>query len=135
MGTEHHLGRLQHAILRVLWREGEASVARVAELLAEEGTERALTTVATMLAKLEKKGVVAHRVEGRQFVYRAAVLESEVHRSMVSELVERVFDGDATALVTHLIDEKELDAADLERLRELIGERAAKRRGGGRRER
>ena len=70
------LGDLQIAILRVLWDEGEATVARVTEALA--GKRRAPTTIATMLSKLERRGIVAHRVEGRQFVYRAHVSEQEV---------------------------------------------------------
>jgi BlaI family transcriptional regulator, penicillinase repressor len=79
------LGKLQLAIMRVLWRRGEAAVAEVHEDLEAE-RELAPTTVATMLAKLEHKGVVAHRTEGRRFIYRPLVNEELVRRSMVDEL-------------------------------------------------
>ena len=86
------LGDLQHAIMRVLWARGEATSTEVhAALRAERGL--APTTIATMLRKMEDKGVVAHRSEGRQFVYRAAVSEGEVRRSMVGEVVDRLFAG------------------------------------------
>ena len=77
MNKSHHLGELQYAIMRVLWEREEASVAQVWEELPEPH-QRALTTIATMLSKMEKKGVVHHRAEGRQFIYRPAVSEPEV---------------------------------------------------------
>ena len=121
----HHLGDLQHAIMCVLWDHGEASVAQVHELLAPTPHARALTTVATMLTKMERKGVVTHRSEGRQFVYRATVSRREVKRSMVDELTRRLFGGSATSLVAHLLEEQEIDPSDLDRLRDLIAEREA----------
>ncbi|MEW6072101.1 MAG: BlaI/MecI/CopY family transcriptional regulator [Planctomycetota bacterium] len=129
MEPSHHLGDLQHAIMRVLWERGEATVAQVHEALRGE-RERALTTIATMLTKLEKKGVVAHRTDGRQFVYRARVSEREVTRSMVSELTQRLFGGDVGALVGHLLTEQEIDPRELERLRALIAAREREGREG-----
>ena len=126
----HTLGDLQLAIMRVLWRAGEASVAEAHQaLVAERGL--APTTIATMLVKMEKKGVVTHRREGRRFVYRPTVTEAEVRRSMVDELTQRLFLGDPTALVSHLIAEHEIDAADLAAIRGRLAasaEAAAARR-------
>jgi predicted transcriptional regulator len=134
MGGQHSLGELQYAIMRVLWEEGEATVARVQERLAAGEThERALTTIATMLTKMEKKGVVAHRSEGRIFVYRAVVQEDAVRRSMVSELTERLFGGDYGALVSHLLDEQDIDKAELQRLRSLVAAKKTAPRKEGRR--
>lgn len=108
--------------MRVLWDEGEATVARVHEALAED-RRRAPTTIATMLTKMEKKGVVEHRVEGRQFVYRPTVSEEEITRTMVADLTQRLFEGDVTALVSHLLSEQEIDPRELGRLRRLIARR------------
>ena len=114
------LGDLQHAIMSVLWARGEATTAEVhAALQAARGL--ALTTIATMLRKMEEKGVVAHRAEGRQFVYRPTVTETEVRRSMVGELVERLFGGDPKALVAHVVSEHEIDARELGDLRRRVG--------------
>jgi predicted transcriptional regulator len=135
MDSKHHLGKLQHAIMRVLWNEGRATVARVRDALAEEGDGRALTTIATMLTKLEKKGVVDHELEGRQYVYRPLVSETAVHRSMVAELTERLFDGDVTALVSHLLSEQQIDASELAELRRMIAATDRERGGGKERRR
>lgn len=118
----HQLGDLQLAIMRVLWARGEATVAEVHEALQDERA-RALTTIATMLTKMEKKGVCRHRSEGRLFVYAPLVSEREVRRSMVSALTERLFSGDVSALVSHLIAEEAIDPDELAALRELISER------------
>ena len=117
--TSHHLGDLQLAIMRSLWRKGEATVAEVHEdLEAERGL--ALTTIATMLAKLEKKGVVGHRMDGRRFIYQPRIDEGQVRRSMVAELTSQLFRGDVTALVNHLLSEHEIDPAELAQLKALI---------------
>ena len=106
------LGDLQHAIMQILWDKGEATVNDVhRKLLPVRGL--ALTTVATMLRKMETKGIVAHRIEGRQFVYSPTVTQDKVKRSMVRELVDRLFDGDPAALVTHLVEDREIDPDEL----------------------
>jgi BlaI family transcriptional regulator, penicillinase repressor len=127
----HHLGELQYAIMRVLWADGEASVSRVYEALPPEH-RRALTTIATMLTKMERKGVVSHRSEGRLFVYVPEVAESDVRRTMVEDLTERLFDGDVAALVSHLLTEQEIDRDELTRLSKLIEQKRKSEGGDGR---
>lgn len=125
----HRLGQLQFAILSELWRRGEATVAQVHETL---GKERglALTTIGTMLRRMEGRGLVRHRQDGRVFVYRAQVGEGDVSRSMVTDIVDRAFDGSASALVSQLLREGDFDPAELSDLRRLIEEREAELRRG-----
>jgi predicted transcriptional regulator len=121
MSDPRQLGDLQLAILRVLWRQGEATAADVHEaLLPERGL--APTTIATMLSKLEKRELVTHRTEGRQYIYRATVAQEEARRSMVSEFVDRAFLGDPAALLNHLLTECDLGAEELARLRRMIAD-------------
>ena len=75
-----------------------------------------------MLTKMEKKGVVSHRSEGRQFIYVPTVEEAEVQNTMVNELTERAFGGDPVALVAHLLEADDIDRSELARLSELIAE-------------
>lgn len=118
------LSELQLELMRVLWARGEASTADVAEVLANS-RGLAHTTIATLLSRLEKRGVVASRREGRQLVYRALIAQGEVQRSMVSGLLDQLFGGDARALLAHLVREEEIAPGDLDRVRELLagGER------------
>jgi predicted transcriptional regulator len=119
MAESLELTDLQLAVMRVLWSRGEAAVSEVHQAVeAERGL--ALTTVATVLARLEKSRLVARRPAGRHYLYRPLVSEEEVRRSMVSGLADRLFQGDVTALVSHLLSEREVAPGDLARVRELL---------------
>jgi BlaI family penicillinase repressor len=113
---------LQLAVLRVLWARGPSTVNDVLDAL-RPTRALALTTVSTVLVRLERRGAVAHDVEGRQYVYRALLAEGEVRRSMVGSLTERLFGGDAGALVNHLLTEREIDPEELDRLKRAIERR------------
>ncbi len=121
----------QLAILRVLWTSEEATVAEVQEAL-EATRPLAPTTVATMLSRLHARGIVGRRTEGRHFVYRAAVAEDDVRRTMVSDLMARMFEGDAAALVNHLVSEGEIEPEELATIRRRIAGRRKKGAGRGR---
>ena len=116
------LSELQLALMQVLWARGEASTAEVAEALrGERGL--AHTTVATLLTRLEKRGLLASRREGRALLYTPRVTEAEVQRSMVGSLLDRLFAGRATALVSHLLDARGVDAQELAELQSLLKQR------------
>ena len=97
MPDRHQLGELQLAIVRVLWKQGSATVVQVHAGLSGE-RDLSASTVGTMLQKMERKGVVRHRRDGRRYVYRAVVSETEVKRTMVDALTRRLFGGDARDL-------------------------------------
>jgi predicted transcriptional regulator len=119
MPGRHQLTELQLAILRVIWDRGEPTVQDIWEALhAERGL--AQTTVATMLSRLERRGVVTRRGQSRPYHYRAAVTEQEVQHSMVGELTERLFDGDVTALVQHLLSGQDVSPGDIAKIRDMI---------------
>jgi BlaI family transcriptional regulator, penicillinase repressor len=119
--TRYRLGALQLQIMRVLWQRGSASVADVQ--LALEPRLLAYTTVATMLRKLEDRGLVKHRSEGRLFLYRAAIPPEAVSRSMAGELLENLFAGSVADMMSHLLTTREVSAEELARLEQLIAER------------
>ncbi len=114
MAQKHRLGDLQLDIMQVLWQHGEAAVTDVQAALPRE---LAPTTVATMLKKMEDKGVVRHRTEGRRFLYQPTVSEDAVCRSMVGTLMNQLFEGNPAALVNHLLSEHEIDPEELRHLR------------------
>ncbi|MDY0744053.1 BlaI/MecI/CopY family transcriptional regulator [Paucibacter sp. R3-3] len=123
------LSELQLALMRQLWMRGDGGEASTAEVAEGLRNERGLahTTVATLLTRLEKRGLVASRREGRGLVYRALVSEAQVQRSMVSGLLSNLFEGKASALLTHLLAQNEIGDSDLAQMRALL----SKRKGGG----
>lgn len=121
----HRLGDLQLRIMKVLWERQEATVSQVFEDLTKH-SDLAYTTVATMLRKMERRGLVGHRTEGRTFIYRAKVAAEAVSRGMMDHLVDRMFEGSLTEVVNHLLTTREVSRDELKKLEQLI---AAKRKG------
>lgn len=113
---------LQLSILDVLWSHGEATTHDVWAEVVEE-RPLALTTVATLLSRLERKHVLSHRRDGRQYVYRATVTRAEVRRSKVRELTDLLFDGDPAALMSHLVRADGVDPSRIEGMRGTAVER------------
>ena len=111
------LNTLQLAVMRGLWRRQEATVR---EIVDDVRPRRALTSVSTVLKRLERDGVVAHRKDGRQFVYRPLVSERDVRRSIVGGVVDALFGGDEGALLSHLLQESDVDPETLARLRRQL---------------
>ncbi|MDC0718890.1 BlaI/MecI/CopY family transcriptional regulator [Nannocystis bainbridge] len=124
MGEDHQLSDSQLGLLRILWGRGEATALEVHAVLAEGDLGLAPTTVSTMLSRLEKKGLLAHRTEGRQFIYRALVCEADVRRSMLGRVTDFFFGGDVPLLVSHLVEGRGVDPDDLARLQQCLAERS-----------
>lgn len=127
MSEIHQLTDLQLAILRVLWERGSATAAEITEAL-RPSRGLAQQTIATLLTRLEKRGIVSHETRNRQYHYLARVTEPAVRRSMVSELTDRLFKGDVAALVSNLLSTREITPGDLARVKQLIAAHEAGRR-------
>ena len=121
---KHQLAPLQLEIMQVLWDREEATVAEVHQDL-KNGPPLAYTTVSTMLTKMQRNGQVRikRREAGRVLVYAAAIRESVVNHSMVGDLASRLFHGDVTQMVQHLLESDDVGPEELARLERLIQER------------
>lgn len=121
----YRLGDLQLKIMKVLWLRAEANVAEVHQALSAEG-DWAYTTIATMLRKMEARGLVRHRLHERKFLYRPAVQAEEVTRNISSHFLDRLFEGSMADMVAHLLTTREISREELARLEALIAERKKK---------
>jgi BlaI family transcriptional regulator, penicillinase repressor len=109
----------QLEILKVLWERSEATVVEIHQRLRAE-RPLAATTIATLLSRLEKRGLVAYRTEGRQYVYRAVLQEREARQQALVEVTRGLFAGDVPMIVSQLLSSHELRRGDLARVKELI---------------
>ncbi len=107
------------AILKVLWELEEASVRQVYEHLREH-LPIVQNTVQAFLRTMEEKGLVRHRVSGRSFIYCPVKPREQTSKSMVSSLLDQVFDGAVDQLVKSALDLKAPSAQELNKLRELL---------------
>lgn len=108
----------QYQLMQALWLLKEGSAKSVHTQLAHLGL--AHTTVATILTRLEKRGVLSSRTEGRERIYTPLISESAARRSMVSSLVSTLFKGDDKQLLAHLVKESDLESDDLEDIQQML---------------
>lgn len=112
--TEHQL-----ELLALLWERGPASIQEIHQALpAERGVAPA--TVATMLNRMCKDGTVQRVRVGRLFEYRARMQREELQKSMLTRLLDKLFQGDGAALLSHLVREEKVSSQDLEAARALL---------------
>jgi len=113
------LGKLEFAIMNVIWDHGTATVRDVRQTL-PSAFGRAYTTVLTTMRKLEGKGYRSHAAHGRAHVYRPIVTRQQVRNVLLTDLVERVFDGSVLQVMAGLLEQKQLRATALGALDQLI---------------
>ena len=113
------------AILRVLWARGPSTVREVAE---EMGREGAYTTVLKLLQIMTEKRLVRRDDSARTHVYEAAFSEGQTHKQIVTDLLDRVFDGSAAKLVLQALAAGKASPEELAEIRKLVD----KHRGGHR---
>ena len=108
-------------VLRLVWQLGAATVQQVHDTL-PEGRKIAYKTVQTLLRRLEEKGYLTHKAEGRAYVFCPAVKREAVVKRTVLDFLDRLFGGDPRPLMHFLAREGRIDAQDVEELKKLIDE-------------
>ena len=106
-------------LMEVLWERGKATVNEVADAL-PAAVPLAYSTVLTTMRILERKGYVRHIKEGRAFVYEAVVGRGEASRSAMRSVLSRFFRNSPELLVLNMLEDEQIDAQELERLKGLI---------------
>ena len=108
---------LELDVMKVVWKLRQATVNDVLDNI---DRKLAYTTIATTMKSLEKKGFLAHQVIGRTFLYEPSVKEAEITHSMLSDLLEHLFDNSAEKLVNALLEVRQTGTAEHDRLQQLI---------------
>ena len=114
---------LELEILKILWREGSASVREVRDALTEF-RDLAYTSVMTIMNIMARKGYLKRAKMGKSYIYETRVTEKATRRGILGDLVERLFSGSATALMVNLIETGDIDDNELEKLRSLLDEKS-----------
>jgi predicted transcriptional regulator len=112
-------------VARLVWVRGKATVREVYESL-PSGRDVDYKTVQTFLRRLEGKGYLKAVRDGRSIVYSPRVRPGKVIHDAVNDFVSRLFGGEALPLVEHLIQERGLSPADIEKLRKMISDAEAR---------
>ena len=113
------MSRAETEILRLVWSLGEATVQQICDRLPPD-RKVTYNTVQTLLSRLERKGYLKHRNEGRAHVFFPVVKRQEVIKTTVVDFLDRLFGGDPRPLVQFLAEDGRIDEDDIKRLRKLI---------------
>jgi BlaI family transcriptional regulator, penicillinase repressor len=119
-GSEHPT-QLELEILKILWEVSPLSARDVREQLKQQSArDLAYSSVITMLNIMVRKGYLKRRKDGKAFLFTPRVDRESVAGEMTGDLLSRLFDGSASAMVLNLIETADLDAEELTELRRLI---------------
>ncbi len=118
-GKEKALTELQQAILDYLWSSGTATAEQVREAISEKHPLKE-SSVRTLLARLEAYGYLAHSVEGKTFVYRAARARKSLAASAIRNIIDRFWAGSTEQFLAGMVDEKVLSVEQLEKLSKKV---------------
>ena len=110
-------------VMHVYWQQQDALTAQQArDLLAAAGTDLAYVTVANLVRGLVEKGHLAATTHERPFQYRACRSFDEVSRSLLGDLIRRVFQGSREQLLVQLLGQKRLTRRERAVLEEILNE-------------
>ena len=121
MKKQPALSPLENAVMQIVW-DGQPMTAEDVRARMEATHGLKASTVRTLLRRLEAKGYVAHDVDGRTYIYRAALEQTNVAASAVRSIVDRFCSGSVENLLVGLVDDKLISS---ERLQELANQIAA----------
>ena len=109
------IGEREHEIMSTLWELEQATCKQVHRSLAADPPVKEVT-VRTMLRKMEAKGWVMHRVEGRTFVYRPLLECDNVRDNAIRTMLSRFFDGSVKKLMSHMVRQRGLSKVQVKEL-------------------
>jgi predicted transcriptional regulator len=107
------------SILRILWRRGPSTVRDVHDDLSRESTT-GYTTILKLLQIMTEKGLVVRDESERAHVYEPAYGQQKTQRQLLTDLVDRAFDGSAAQLVVQALSGRKTSAAELDEIRRLL---------------
>jgi BlaI family transcriptional regulator, penicillinase repressor len=116
------LGEVEQRVMDYIWAHGPCTAEACREGLASVAPMKD-STIRTVLRRLEQKGYLSHRIEGRTFIYRALDARQNVAVRAVKNIIDRFCGGSAEQLVLGMVDNEVLDRKQLEQLARKIAER------------
>lgn len=120
---EKELTQRELEVMHVFWTDGPATAAEVRDRLAAEGRQLAYTTVATLIRILTEKGFLNQTNAQRPFIYEPVRSFDDVSRSLLGDMIDRVFRGSREQLLVRLLDQRRLTAKERAAIEAILREK------------
>ncbi len=111
------LTKAEEPIMKIIWEKGEVFVKDIIKELQEEVP---YNTVSSLVRILESKGMVGHKAFGRTHQYFPAVRKSEYRKQMLKNMINDYFDGSYKGLISQILNDEEVNAKEIQELKEFI---------------
>ncbi|MDR3108520.1 MAG: BlaI/MecI/CopY family transcriptional regulator [Planctomycetaceae bacterium] len=117
----YEISDAQWLVMEVIWSQGEATASDVIDALLPE-TGWSHQTVRTLLARLVQKGALQTQPVRNYYVYLPLISREEAVRDEGESFLQRLFQGNADALLVHFVREGKVNQSTIDRLQQLIDE-------------
>jgi BlaI family transcriptional regulator, penicillinase repressor len=119
------LSELEHQILEIIWSLGPSTSDQIRNALAAKRPLKD-STVRTILRRLQEKGYVRHKVEGRTFIYIGVEQPRNLAVRAVRQIIDRFCEGSVEELLVGMVEDEVLDLDDLQQLARKLGRKTTK---------
>jgi|SRR6185312_7455138 len=119
------LSELEHRLMEILWSLGSGTAEQIREALEPRDVLKD-STVRTVLKRLQEKGYVRHKVEGKAFVYSGVEKPRNVAVRAVRQILDRFCDGSLEQLLVGMVENEAVDRAELRELAKKLGQQPRK---------
>ena len=127
--ASEHPTELELLILKILWDRSPLPVRDVRQALAAGGREAAHTSVITTLNTMVHKKLLRRRRDGKAYLFSPRVEQQAVRQRMLGDVVDRLFDGSAAAVMLSLFDRADLKPDELSQLRQFVDRKSREKSG------
>jgi predicted transcriptional regulator len=122
------LSELEHQLMEILWKRGSGTAEQIREALAPRHVLKD-STVRTILKRLQEKGYVTHKIQGKAYVYSGVEKPRNVAVRAVRQIIDRFCDGSLEQLLVGLVENEVVDRAELEQLARKLAKSPKSRKG------
>src|SRR5580658_7543834 len=113
------LTELENEVMQAVWEAGPCSVEAVHQNISRNRRLKE-TSTRTLLRRLEQKGYLRHKAEGRAYIYRAVEPARNLAARAVRQIIDRFCEGSVEELISGMVDAKVLSKNEIDRLEELV---------------
>jgi BlaI family penicillinase repressor len=115
------LSPLEHQLMEILWKRGSGTAEQIREALAPRHALKD-STIRTVLRRLQEKGYVNHKLEGKAFVYSGVEKPRNVAVRAVRQILDKFCDGSLEQLLVGLVENEVVDSAELQQLAQKLAQ-------------
>ncbi len=117
------LTKAEERIMQVIWKLQKAFVKDIIDELEEE-PKPPYNTISSIVRLLEKKGYISYKAYGKTYEYFPTITKEDYTKTTFSKMFSGYFDSSPASLLSFMVKEEKLSAADIAELRALIDKKS-----------